>query len=64
MRRAIRGYKPGPELIPTIEAVLDEFGIQPAEKVVPLTPIDKGEVRLVAWMAVSGGNRADGSATA
>lgn len=54
MRRAIRGHKPGPELIPAIEDVLDEFGIQPAEKVVPLTPIDRDDVRLVAWMAVAG----------
>lgn len=54
MRRAIRGHKPGPELIPAIETVLVEFGIQPAEKVVPLTPIDKDDVRLVAWMAVQG----------
>lgn len=54
MRRAIRGQDPGPELIPAITAVLDEFGIQPAEKVVPLPVIHKDDVRLVAWMAVEG----------
>lgn len=53
MRAAIRGKTPGPDLIPEIEAVLEQFGIQPAEKVVPLTPIAKDDVRLVAWMAVT-----------
>lgn len=37
-----------------LQAGLGEFGIQPAEKVVPLTPIDLDDVRLVEWMAVQG----------
>ncbi|MBU1251333.1 MAG: helicase [Actinobacteria bacterium] len=54
MRQAIKGQPVGPELVPVIQAVLDQFGIQPAEKVVPLTPISQDGVRLVAWMAVQG----------
>lgn len=34
--------------------VLDDFGIQPASKVEPLAQIFDSEIRLVAWMAVSG----------
>lgn len=30
------------------------FGRQPAEKVEPLPPIARGDVRLIAWMAVEG----------
>ncbi|MER3389269.1 MAG: helicase-related protein [Microcella sp.] len=54
MRQAIKGQPVGADLVPVIQSVLDQFGIQPAEKVVPLAPIDREDVRLVAWMAVQG----------
>ena len=58
-RRAMRValQTPGkPEaVVEAIIQVLDRFGIQPAEKVEPLPPIAMDDVRLIAWMAVSGG---------
>jgi len=41
------------EQIERIIEVLDEFGIQPAAKVEPLSAIEKDDIRLVAWMAVT-----------
>lgn len=54
MRQALRAEGKPTERIAAIIGVLDEFGIQPAGKVEPLPPIDKDEVRLIAWMAVEG----------
>ena len=39
--------------------VLDEFGIQPAAKVEPLPVIELDDIRLIAWMAVSGSAEGD-----
>jgi hypothetical protein len=42
------------EQVERIIAVLDRFGIQPAAKVEPLPVIGLDDVRLIAWMAVTG----------
>lgn len=54
MRAALR--IPGkPQLVvDAVVRVLDDFGIQPAEKVEPLPSIALEDVRLIAWMAVEG----------
>ena len=54
MRRALRDAASNEECIKQIIDVLDQFGIQEAEKVEPLPEIELGEIRLVAWMAVQG----------
>lgn len=54
MRRALRAPGTPPERIARIVDVLDEYGIQPAEKIQPLPVIDPEEIRLIAWMAVRG----------
>jgi len=54
MRAALRDGSTPAEKIAGIVRVLEEFGIQPAEKVEPLPAIDIEEVRLVSWMAVRG----------
>jgi hypothetical protein len=41
--------------VKAIISVLDDFGIQPALKVQPLSQIFKSEIRLVAWMAAGAG---------
>ncbi|MFG6491273.1 SNF2-related protein [Microbacterium sp. P03] len=42
------------EQVERIIAVLDRFGIQPAAKVEPLPVISPDDVRLIAWLAVTG----------
>jgi hypothetical protein len=54
MRKALRVEGTPVERIATIIEVLDQFGIQPAEKVEPLPVIELDDIRLVAWMAVKG----------
>ena len=54
MRGALRDASTSAEQVQGIVRVLDEFGIQPAEKVEPLPPIGIDEIKLVAWMAVQG----------
>ena len=54
MRQALANDLDPAEQISEITKVLDQFGIQPAEKVKPLPSIRLDEVRLVAWMAVEG----------
>lgn len=54
MRQALRIKGATAERIAAIIAVLDEYGIQPAEKVQPLPVIELEEIRLIAWMAVHG----------
>jgi hypothetical protein len=54
MRRALRVTGSIAERIAAIIAVLDEYGIQPASKVQPLPVIEPEDVRLIAWMAVTG----------
>jgi hypothetical protein len=54
MRQALRTAEAGPEVLTAITEVLDRFGIQQAEKVEPLPPIEADDIRLVAWMAVTG----------
>ena len=61
MRQVLSGNAEGDALIAAIVSVLDEFGIQPAAKVVPLPVIDKDDVRLVAWMAVAGADHGAGA---
>lgn len=55
MRRALKSAATDEERMKLILEVLDQFGIQEAEKVEPLPEIELGEIRLVAWMAVHGG---------
>ncbi|MDZ4046523.1 MAG: helicase-related protein [Rhodoglobus sp.] len=54
MRAALRTAGKPAAVVAAIVQVLDDFGIQPAEKVEPLPAIPLGDVRLVAWMAVEG----------
>lgn len=54
MRQALRISGLPAERIAAIIAVLDEYGIRPAEKVQPLPVIEQDDIRLVAWMAVRG----------
>jgi hypothetical protein len=54
MRQALSAELAPAEQLAAISDVLDQFGIQPAEKVEPLPSIRLDEVRLVAWMAVQG----------
>lgn len=54
MRAALRGSGTTEEVVAAVVQVLDAFGIQPAEKIEPLPPISLEDVRLIAWMAVSG----------
>lgn len=54
MRAAVRDAENPDAQIEGILRVLDEFGIQEAEKVEPLPMIDIEDIRLVAWMAVRG----------
>ncbi|MBX3077965.1 MAG: helicase [Cryobacterium sp.] len=54
MRQALDIGGTPQEQIAEIIKVLDQFGIQPAEKVEPLPVIEPDEVRLIAWMAVTG----------
>lgn len=54
MRAALRGSGTPEEVVAAVVQVLDTFGIQPAEKVEPLPPISLEDIRLIAWMAVSG----------
>lgn len=54
MRAALRVPRAPGAVVTAIIEVLDRFGIQPAEKVEPLPPIDLGDVRLIAWLAVEG----------
>lgn len=54
MRKALSEEGTSDDRISAIIAVLDEFGIQPAAKVEPLPPIELDDIRLVAWMAVTG----------
>lgn len=54
MRGALRATGTPAERLALISAVLDEYGIQPAEKVEPLPVIESDDIRLIAWMAVSG----------
>lgn len=54
VRRALQEVGTRREQVERVIAVLDEFGIQPAEKVEPLPVISVDDVRLIAWMAVSG----------
>ena len=55
MRGALQTPGKPEAIVEAILEVLDRFGIQPAEKVEPLPPIAMDDVRLIAWMAVSGG---------
>lgn len=54
MRAALRGPGTNEEVVGAVVQVLDAFGIQPAEKVESLPPISLEDIRLIAWMAVSG----------
>lgn len=54
MRVALRDPGTPEEVVGAVVQVLDTFGIQPAEKVEPLPPILLEDIRLIAWMAVSG----------
>ncbi|MCG7414242.1 SNF2-related protein [Microbacterium aurum] len=54
MRAALRTPGKPETVVAAIVQVLDGFGIQPAEKVEPLPPIARDDVRLIAWMAVEG----------
>ncbi|HCJ47952.1 MAG TPA: helicase [Microbacterium sp.] len=54
MRAALRTPGNPEAVVAAIIQVLDGFGIQPAEKVEPLPPIARDDVRLIAWMAVEG----------
>ncbi|TFB80038.1 SNF2-related protein [Terrimesophilobacter mesophilus] len=54
MRAALRTPGESESVIEAIITVLDDFGIQPAEKVEPLPVIALEDVRLIAWMAVEG----------
>ncbi|MCC7128570.1 MAG: helicase [Microbacteriaceae bacterium] len=54
MRAALRAEGTTEEKIKAIIGVLDDFGIQPAEKVEPLPAITLDEIHLIAWMAVEG----------
>ena len=60
MRAALRASTAPMEPVSAIVQVLDDFGIQPAERVQPLPPIALDDVRLVAWMAVEGTKAATG----
>lgn len=62
MRRALRDATDDAQRFEAIRKVLDEYGIQPAEKVTPLPAIELDDVRLVCWMAVSAGARQDAHA--
>ncbi|MFC0681767.1 SNF2-related protein [Lysobacter korlensis] len=54
MRQALRVDGSPAKRLQAIIDVLNEYGIQPAEKVQPLPPIEPEDVRLIAWMAVAG----------
>lgn len=54
MRTALTAAGDTKKQLGAIESVLDEFGVQPAEAVQPLPPLDIDDIRLVAWMAVTG----------
>lgn len=54
MRAALRTPGASQQVVSAIIGVLEDFGVQPAEKVKPLTPIALADVRLIAWMAVEG----------
>ncbi len=59
MRAALRTPGNPEAVVAAIIQVLDGFGIQPAEKVEPLPPIARDDVRLIAWMAVEGTKETD-----
>lgn len=61
MRMALRTPGEPRSRVEAILGVLDHFGVQPAEVVVPLPPITLNDVRLVAWMAVDGTKSASSS---
>lgn len=54
MRAALRTTGKPESVIDAVIQVLDDFGIQPAQKVDPLPSIALDDVRLIAWMAVEG----------
>lgn len=54
MRGALRTAGTPADVVNAIVSVLDDFGIQAAENVEPLAPLELDEVRLIAWMAVEG----------
>lgn len=58
MRAALRTPGGAEAVVDAIIQVLDDFGIQPAEKVEPLPAIALDEVRPIAWMAVEGSRAA------
>ncbi|RWR25208.1 helicase [Agrococcus lahaulensis] len=62
MRAVLRASGKPHEAVSAIVQVLDDFGIQPAERVEPLPPIALDDVRLVAWMAVEGTKAGPGAA--
>lgn len=53
MRQALRTEGDTAMRMAEILRVLDDFGIQPAEKIQPLPVIELDDVRLVCWMAVT-----------
>lgn len=53
-RAALRTPGQPQVVVDAVVRVLDDFGIQPAEKVEPLPSIALDDVRLIAWMAVEG----------
>lgn len=59
MRSALQEGGTNAEKVERIIGVLDEFGIQPAAKVEPLPVIELDDIRLIAWMAVSGSAEGD-----
>ncbi|MFB8146645.1 SNF2-related protein [Microbacterium sp. NPDC056003] len=59
MRGALQAGGKPVEQIDRIISVLDEFGIQPAAKVEPLPVIDPDDIRLIAWMAVTGNGKGE-----
>lgn len=54
MRAVLRESTNAETKVAAIVRVLDDFGIQPREKVEPLPTITLSDVRLIAWMAVEG----------
>lgn len=54
MRAVLRESTNAETKVAAIVRVLDDFGIQPREKVEPLPTIALSDVRLIAWMAIEG----------
>lgn len=54
MRELLRGDEPTDKKVSRIIQLLDDSGIQVIKRREPLPAVAEHEVRLVAWMAVSG----------